>query len=112
MIPTQPLGCADCHDVASSATHAYVNVMLDRVSCIACHDAEGYDVGPDPNDPENGLWTTTLTEVGRAGPTTSAIVSHSIVHDVSCTRCHFEENTWGLQVLTEDGQIPEPEEES
>jgi mono/diheme cytochrome c family protein len=108
---TEPLACTDCHDVASSETHAYVNGMLAQVSCMACHDAEGYDVGPNPDDPENGLWTTTLTEQGRSGPTTSVVVSHSIVHEVLCTRCHFEENPWELPVLTDDGQIPEPADE-
>lgn len=107
---TEPLACNDCHDVESSETHATVNIMLDKVSCMACHDAGGYDVGPHPVDPENELWTTQLTEMGRSGPSTSVIVSHSIVHEVLCTRCHFEENTWGLTVLTEDGQIPVPEE--
>lgn len=107
---TKPMACNDCHDVESSETHADVNHMLDNVSCMACHDAGGYDVGPHPDDPENELWTTQLTEMGRSGPSTSVIVSHSIVHEVLCTRCHFEENPWGLTVLTDDGQIPEPED--
>jgi hypothetical protein len=109
---TEPLACTDCHDVLASETHAVANIMLNTVSCMACHDAEGYDVGPHPSDPDNELWTTQETTMGRGGPSTSAVVSHSIVYEVSCTRCHFEENAWGLTVLTEDGQIPEPEEDS
>lgn len=107
----EPLTCVDCHDVASSETHAVANLMLDRVTCMACHDADGLDVGIDVNDPENGMFVTQFTEMGRSGPSTSNVISHSIVYEVSCTRCHFEDNTWGLTVLTEDGEIPEVEEE-
>ena len=85
--------------------------MVEKVSCIACHDASGADVGPHPSDPENEQWTTQLTEMGRSGPTTSAIISHSIQHEVLCDRCHFDGNTWELPVLTADGEIPEPAEE-
>jgi hypothetical protein len=105
---TEPKYCSDCHDVESSETHASVNFMLATVSCQACHDADGYDVGPHPGDPENEKWTTQVTEMGRGGPSTSAVISHSIQHEVLCNRCHFEENPWELSVLTEDGQVPEP----
>ena len=105
----EPKGCTDCHDVASSETHAAVNFMLEKVSCMACHDASGLDVGPNP-DNEMLPWTTTLTQMGRGGPSTSAVVSQSIVHEVLCDRCHFEGNTWDLTVLTEDGKVPEADE--
>jgi len=76
---------------------------------MACHDASGAEVGPDPAD-ENGIWTTLLTEIGRSGPTTEAIVSHSIVYEVSCDRCHSEGNAYDLTVREADGSIPEPAE--
>ena len=46
----------------------------------------------------------------RGGPSTDYVLSHSIVYEVSCDRCHFAENPWELTVLTADGEIPEPEE--
>ena len=107
----EPKACGDCHDVAASETHAAANFMLGKVSCMACHDASGLDVGPHPTDPDNELWTTQVTEMGRAGPSTSVVVSHSIQHEVLCDRCHFEANTWDLTVLTAEGEIPEPAEE-
>ncbi len=39
---------------------------------------------------------------------TEFVLSHSIVHDVACDRCHFEENPFELVVLTADGEVPEP----
>ena len=75
---------------STSAEHAggMYGVMKDTVTCLVCHDASGADVGPHP-DEDNDLWVTTLTEAGRAGLTTTAIVSHSIVYEVSCDRCHY-----------------------
>ncbi len=107
----QPQGCVDCHEI-DTAAHAggRYSLMADRVTCMACHDASGADVGPHPDEAMGGIFTTTLTEVGRAGPTTSAIVSHSIQYVVACDRCHFADNTWELTVYTADGEIPEEEE--
>ncbi len=98
---------------STSAEHAggMYGVMKDTVTCMACHDASGADVGPHP-DEDNDLWVTTLTEAGRAGLTTSAIVSHSIVYEVSCDRCHYAENVWELTVRKADGSIPDPNAEA
>jgi len=109
----EPKQCVDCHaEEIETAEHAFgaYNEMRDTVTCIACHDAFGYDVGPHP-DEDIDIWTTTLTEVGRSGPTTSAVISHSIVHEVACDRCHFEENLWELTVRTATGEIPAPPED-
>jgi len=109
---TEPLQCVDCHaediEKPEHAFGAYAS-MKDTVTCMACHDASGAEVGPDPAD-ENGIWTTLLTEMGRSGPTTEAIVSHSIVYEVSCDRCHSEGNAYDLTVREADGSIPEPAE--
>jgi len=106
----EPKQCVDCHaeaiETAEHANGAY-GEMRDTVTCIACHDAFGYDVGPNPAE-DIDLWTTTLTTVGRGGPSTSAVISHSIVHEVACDRCHFEENLWELTVRTAAGEIPPP----
>ena len=105
----QPKQCQDCHEI-DTATHAggrYI-AMEDKLTCMACHDASGAEVGPNPAEDAGGIWTTLLTEVGRSGPTTTAIISHSIQYTVACNRCHFEGNTWELTVYTETGEIPEP----
>ncbi len=106
----EPKQCVECHaEDIESAEHAggMYGVMKDTVTCMACHDASGADVGPHP-DEGNDIWVTQLTEVGRGGPTTSAIISHSIVFEVACDRCHFADNTWELTVLTAAGAVPEP----
>lgn len=109
----QPKQCQDCHEI-DPTTHALgrYGFMSDVVTCMACHDASGADVGPHPDEAMGGIFTTTLTEMGRSGPTTSAIISHSIQYEVACNRCHFAENPWELTVYTEIGEIPEPEEET
>lgn len=107
----QPLQCTSCHTI-DEATHAKGKyaAMAEVVTCMACHDASGADVGPHPDETMGGIWTTTLTEVGRGGPTTSAIISHSIQWAVACDRCHFEGNLHSLTVYTATGEIPEPPE--
>ena len=106
----QPKQCVDCHEI-DAAAHAggRYPFMAERVTCMACHDASGAEVGPHPDEAMGGVFTTLLTEVGRSGPTTSAIVSHSIQYVVACNRCHFDANPWELTVYTETGEIPEPE---
>ena len=111
---TEPLGCVDCHaEDIEQPEHAFgaFASMRDTVTCMACHDASGADVGPSPAE-DSDLWVTTLTEMGRSGPTTSAIVSHSIVYTVACDRCHYVDNEWSLTVREADGSIPEPAEET
>ena len=105
----QPKQCQDCHqiDAAAHAKGKYPE-MADVLSCMACHDASAAEVGPNPDEAAGGIWTTLLTEVGRSGPTTSAIISHSIQYEVLCDRCHFAENPWQLTVYTSSGEIPEP----
>jgi hypothetical protein len=106
-----PKSCEDCHEeVLTSATHmkGFNDVMLDKVTCMACHDADGMEVGPHPDETMGGLFVTLVTSVGRGGPSTDYVKSHSIQWQVACDRCHFEENPWELLVLTADGEIPEP----
>src|SRR5574340_257264 len=105
----QPKQCVDCHEIdpAAHAGGKYA-LMADKLTCMACHDSSGAEVGPNPDEAAGGVWTTLLTEQGRSGPTTSAIVSHSIQYTVACNRCHFDGNTLGLTVYNETGEIPEP----
>jgi hypothetical protein len=112
---TEPKQCVDCHeDIPTSDTHMQgLNaIMLDKVTCMACHDASGMEVGPHPDEEEGGLFVTIVSSVGRAGPTTEYLKSHSIQWAVSCDRCHFDGNVWELPVLTADGQVPEPTPEA
>jgi hypothetical protein len=110
---TVPKQCVDCHtDVLTLDTHIKgFNAAHTNVDCLACHDADGMDVGHHPDEDMGGLFTTVVTSVSRTGDTTSSYVkSHSIQWNVSCDRCHFVDNPWELMVLTADGQVP-PEEE-
>jgi cytochrome c553 len=91
----------------------FYSEMAGVVTCMACHEASGMDVGPHPDEAMGGIWVPIVSELSRSGEvTTSAVVSHTIQWQVACTRCHFEDNPWDLIQLTEDGQIPEPEEAS
>lgn len=65
-------------------------------------DDTGADVGPPPDDPQ-GKWVTQLTTMGRGGPSTDVVLSHSIVFTVACDRCHSKENSFGLSTLDSDG---------
>ena len=108
----QPKQCDDCHaDVRTSDTHIKgMNAMHTNISCMACHDGGGLDVGPHPDEDMGGLWVTQVTSVGRAGPTTEYVKSHSPQWQVNCDRCHFAENPWELLVLTAEGEIPTEDE--
>lgn len=106
----QPMGCVDCHEGAADYED-HNDTHLAVVSCIACHDADGSEVGPHPDEEMGGVWTTVLNEMSRGGEmTTSAIVSHSVQWDVSCDRCHYEGNAWELPVLDADGNEPEADD--
>lgn len=107
----EPKQCEECHaDVLTSDTHmkGYNAIMLDKLTCMACHDASGADSGPPPDDPEgkppdDPRWVNLLTTMGRGGPSTDVVVSHSIVYTVACDRCHSKENAFGLSTLDAGG---------
>lgn len=95
--------CVDCHTTTAD-THAKVAPMLDTVTCMACHDVSGAEVG---YAVEGGPFTTLLTTLGTRGApdTVAEIVSHSIVWEVDCTHCHSAGNPWDLTVLTATGAV-------
>lgn len=73
------------------------------VSCAACHDSAGWEIGPDE---ELGYWITYIpwsveVESGEAETIVETgivpFTSHEIVLEVICDRCHFTENPWGLE---------------
>jgi len=110
----EPTQCVDCHeDVLSMDTHIKgMNAVHTNVACTACHDASGMEVGPHPDEAEGGRWVTLVSSISRSGaPTTEYVKSHSVQWEVSCDRCHFEENPFDLTVLTAEGEIPEAEAE-
>ena len=58
-----PKQCVDCHEIdeAAHAKGKYA-VMKDTLTCMACHEASGMDVGPHPDEAMGGIWVPTLTE--------------------------------------------------
>jgi cytochrome c551/c552 len=72
------------------------------VTCVACHDASGLDVGPVEGE---DVWITFRTTelLGRAN--TEPYQSHALQRSVMCDRCHYPDNAWGLTALVE---TPEP----
>lgn len=97
--------CTDCHDAhditATCSTSGCHEGTLEAdvaghdenhavVSCVACHDNGGMEIGILE---DSGTWFTFQVDVeGSLIPA----ASHNIVLAASCERCHFEENPWGL----------------
>jgi len=97
--------CIDCHEAHAitascdvEGCHADADPSLEiaghdddhqNVACWACHDGSGMDVGPEQ---DLGIWTT-LHPGADAG---QALVSHDIVREAICGRCHFANNPWNL----------------
>lgn len=108
----QPKDCLDCHeDLMDMDIHMHGQQEAHAdVTCMACHDASGLEVGPQTDEEGNTTWVTLVSSVSRSGEATTEYVhSHSIQWLVDCSRCHFEENPWDLSVLTAEGQPPEAE---
>jgi hypothetical protein len=100
--------CVTCHTDTADTHTKVAPMMTGNITCMACHDASGAQVG---KATEDGPFTT--IEIlppgrGRTEPTTSVILSHSVQYLVACNRCHFAENPWELTVLTAAGQVPTP----
>ena len=79
-----------CHPETTDTSTTIVGHDEDHqaVTCWACHDGAGLEVGID--ELEN--WVTFAP-----GHTTS-YASHNIVTQVSCERCHFINNPWDLSI--------------
>jgi hypothetical protein len=101
----------DCHsDVLSDADQILGHDDDHKdVSCAACHDNAGWEVGPDS---ETSVWTTFSpwsheVMIGEADSIlqtgTVPFSSHDIGLEVNCERCHFSGNTWEL---TESVETP------
>jgi len=92
-------GGTECHAQATAVARTESS-MHDpahaNVSCIACHDASGLEVGPME---EGGLWMTFRTTDLLGRSTTKPYQSHAIGLEVDCSRCHFEGNPWQLILI-------------
>ena len=100
---------ADCHPDVFSSTDSVIGHDEEHqdVSCVACHDSAGWEVGPDE---ELGYWTTYSPwsheiKIGEADTIVETglipFTSHEIVLEALCERCHFSENPWGLEESVE-----------
>jgi len=92
-------GAVDCHEDAIESDTPILGHDEDHesVSCAACHDNLGLDVGLDD---ELGYWITYVPwsfeteESSESGVV--PFTSHNIVLEVNCERCHFVGNPWDL----------------
>lgn len=62
------------------------------VSCAACHDASGLEVGMQDN-----VWVTYVLD---GSSTTEYYPSHNMQRSVDCNRCHYPGNPWGLMEIS------------
>lgn len=90
--------CLKCHEdvikppmsEAAATAHA---IHMARVTCVACHDASGLQIGPLE---QGGVWMTWRTIETIRGASTEPYQSHALQRAADCQKCHFEENPWGL----------------
>jgi len=93
-------GGPTCHPVATEAAskprsvHGFVHVV---VTCEACHDAGGLQVGPEEG---GGPWITWQTLVQSGNSVREPYFSHEIQVEVDCKRCHFSNNPWKLPLAS------------
>lgn len=81
-----------CHVEATSPVPGH-DADHQNVSCVACHDGSGMEVGPNEED---GMWTTFITGATANGADKFAFTSHNVVLEAKCDRCHFANNPWDL----------------
>lgn len=90
--------CMGCHGtimgLGEIAPIQYGHSPLHQnVTCVACHDASGYDVAPVEGQ---DVWITFRTTELLGQTTTAPYQSHALQRTVSCERCHYSGNPWGL----------------
>lgn len=94
---------ADCHASVSPETCPGFDADHQSVSCTACHDASGAEVGPLE---DGSRWVTfrTVEVLGRGQR--KDFQSHHIQLQVDCARCHFPSNPWELADQIEGSKAP------
>lgn len=89
-------GGTNCHSVATAVAesadsiHGFVHA---QVSCEACHAAGQFLAAPSLEDGRWILWES-ADAMG---------FSHDFQLETDCGRCHFENNAWGLPLVSGDG---------
>jgi hypothetical protein len=74
----------------SPVYHSSIHAVVD---CIACHDASGMKI----IIPEGTTtWTTYRIVQSVRGPANEVYTSHNLQKIVSCQKCHFLGNPYGL----------------
>lgn len=95
-------GGGNCHSMATAVAQTTRSIHGPAhafVACEACHGGSPMKAGPSL---ENGRWVL-LHEDGSELP-----FSHDLQSGVDCSRCHFENNPWGLSQVSglEFDQLP------
>jgi len=62
-----------------------------EVSCEACHDASGLEVGR-----QDGIWVPVEKVDSDGTGVLDYFSSHNIQRSVDCTKCHFADNPWKI----------------
>lgn len=96
-------GGGQCHvaatQVAQTETTPHIGIEHRSLSCSACHDASGMQVGPIDDNMRWDTWQQ-VTWNGIEGGSMKS--SHNLQKEVDCARCHYEGNPWQLPVLVKE----------
>jgi hypothetical protein len=87
-------GGTACHEAVKLALSSpvYHQPVHRAVPCYVCHDKSGSPVTLD----NHKSWVTINTMEQGVGETPGIFISHAIVRDVDCSRCHYVANPWKL----------------
>lgn len=89
---------SQCHALATQVVEEgqllHIGVQHAFLTCSACHDGAGMEVGP-VND--SSIWTTLQIVEWNGLTVKRPKFSHIITKKVDCTRCHYEDNPWELE---------------
>lgn len=83
-----------CHSSATQVAKmpfSIHGIQHARVTCSACHDADGLQVGPLPDGSAWVSWSYSKDN-GSEIP----FSSHNLQYHVECQRCHYKNNPWEL----------------
>jgi hypothetical protein len=92
--PDDACSGSGCHSSATQVARmpfSVHGVQHARVTCAACHDADGLQVGPLSDGSRWVSWSRSPVD-GSDAP----FYSHNLQYAVDCERCHFVDNPWGL----------------
>ncbi len=98
-----PVFCMECHGhLMGSGERAALRLghgsMHEKLACVTCHDGSDLQVGPveggSPGEQETWITFRSTQLLGRSS--TEPYISHNILLNVNCQRCHFPDNPWAL----------------